>query len=88
MAAYTVTLAAAAFRRLTLIGFWTAVIAVVAGLAVPLLLAVQNIGWPWRLSRRARRAPRLSRRGAAWRAAPRADAGSPRCACGEPPGSR
>ena len=46
MAAYTVTLAAAAFRRLTLIGFWTAVIAVVAGLAVPLLLAVQNIGWP------------------------------------------
>ncbi|MCT2145812.1 hypothetical protein M3E05_11615, partial [Dietzia cinnamea] len=47
MAAYTVTLAAAAFRRLTLIGFWTAVIAVVAGLAVPLLLAVQNIGWPW-----------------------------------------
>ena len=41
MAAYTVTLAAAAFRRLTLIGFWTAVIAVVAGLAVPLLLAVQ-----------------------------------------------
>ncbi len=98
MAAYTVTRTMSfakaltffrrTFVRLTLIGFWTAVIAVVAGLAVPLLLAVQNIGWPWRLSRRARRAPRLSRRGAAWRAAPRADAGSPRCACGEPPGSR
>ena len=39
-------LAAAAFRRLSLVGFWTAVIAVVAGLAVALLLAVQNIGWP------------------------------------------
>ncbi|OAH58063.1 hypothetical protein AYJ66_14825 [Dietzia cinnamea] len=39
-------LAAAAFRRLSLIGFWTAVIAVIAGLAVALLLAVQNIGWP------------------------------------------
>ena len=38
MAAYTVTLAAAAFRRLSLIVFWSAVIAVVAGLAVALLL--------------------------------------------------
>lgn len=37
-------LSAAAFRRLSLIGFWTLVIAVVAGLAVATLLVVQNVG--------------------------------------------
>ncbi|MBB1020669.1 hypothetical protein G6030_05110 [Dietzia sp. E1] len=37
-------LAAAAFRRLSLIGFWTLLIAVIAGLAVVTLLVVQNVG--------------------------------------------
>lgn len=39
-------LLAAVFRRLSLIGFWTLMVAAFGALAVTVLLIVQNVGWP------------------------------------------
>lgn len=39
-------LLAAVFRRLSLIGFWTLMVAAFGALAVAVLLIVQNAGWP------------------------------------------